>query len=97
MLGTVLLFAEAINAHFLVGAPADLVTMIAAGATGMSSLWLTKRGLTGLRNSRPPEPPARVALETALTVDEAQHKLSELAEKGHPDVRVEGSKLVYSL
>ena len=41
--------------------------------------------------------PARVALETALTADEAQRKLSELAEKGHVDVRVEGSKLVYSL
>lgn len=41
--------------------------------------------------------PTRVALETTLTVDEAQRKLSELAEKGHVDVRVEGSKLVYSL
>ena len=41
--------------------------------------------------------PARVALETSLTADEAQRKLSELAEKGHLDVRVEGSKLVYSL
>ena len=41
--------------------------------------------------------PARAALETSLTVDEAERSLSELAQKGHLDVRVEGSKLVYSL
>ena len=127
-----MLFADAITSEFLVGGPADLITLMAAGATGASSLWLTKRGVTGLWNSRPPAPPARrsergsprrdgsseketerqvleilqrhgevtparVALETSLTADEAQRKLSELAEKGHLDVRVEGSKLVYSL
>lgn len=105
----------------------------AAGSSGLSSLWLAKRGVTGLWNSRPLPPPpthrlerspsrrgknpekktewqvleilqrhgeitpTRVALETDLTVDEAQRKLSELAEKGHVDVRVEGSKLVFSL
>lgn len=41
--------------------------------------------------------PARAALETSLTVDEAERLLSDLAQKGHLDVRVEGSKLVYSL
>ncbi len=41
--------------------------------------------------------PARAALQTSLTVDEAEGLLSELAQKGHLDVRVEGSKLVYSL
>lgn len=41
--------------------------------------------------------PARAALQTSLTVDEAEQLLSELAQKGHLDVRVEGSKLVYSL
>lgn len=105
----------------------------AAGSSGLSSLWLAKRGVTGLWDSRPLPPPpthrlersasrrgknpeketewqvleilqrhgeitpTRVALETNRTVDEAQRKLSELAEKGHVDVRVEGSKLVYSL
>jgi hypothetical protein len=41
--------------------------------------------------------PARAALQTSLTVDEAERLLSELAQKGHLDVRVEGSRLVYSL
>ena len=41
--------------------------------------------------------PARAALQTSLTVDEAERLLSELAQRGHLDVRVEGSKLVYSL
>ncbi len=41
--------------------------------------------------------PARAALETSLTVDEAERLLGELAQRGHLDVRVEGSKLVYSL
>lgn len=41
--------------------------------------------------------PARAALETSLSVDEAERSLSELAQKGHLDVRVEGSTLVYSL
>lgn len=41
--------------------------------------------------------PARAALETSLTVDEGERSLSESAQKGHLDVRVEGSKLVYSL
>ena len=41
--------------------------------------------------------PARAALNTSLTVDEAERPLSELAWKAHLDVRLEGSKLVYSL
>ena len=41
--------------------------------------------------------PARAALQTSLTVDEAERLLSELSQRGHLDVRVEGSKLVYSL
>ncbi len=134
MLGTLVLTAEAAYSFAVAytSSPGVMLAALAAGtATGASSLWLTKRGLTGLWNSRPPSPPtrrstrdalrrgdsekeierqvleilqhhgevtpARTALETALTVDEAQRKLSELAEKGHLDVRVEGSKLVYSL
>lgn len=41
--------------------------------------------------------PTRAALETSLTVDEAEERLSALAGKGHLDVRVEGGRLVYSL
>ncbi len=41
--------------------------------------------------------PARAALQTSLSVDEAERLLSELAQRGHLDVRVEGSKLVYAL
>ena len=41
--------------------------------------------------------PARAALQTSLTVDEAERLLSELAQRGHLDLRAEGSKLVYSL
>lgn len=40
--------------------------------------------------------PVRAALEAALTVAEADRMLSELAEKGHLEVRARGGKLVYS-
>ena len=41
--------------------------------------------------------PIRAALETSLTVAEADRMLSELAQGGHLEVRVEGAKLLYSL
>ena len=41
--------------------------------------------------------PARAALETPLTVAEADRMLSELAKGGHLQVRVEGGKLLYGL
>lgn len=41
--------------------------------------------------------PARAALHTSLTVEEAERLLSDLAQRGHLDVRVQGSKLMYSL
>lgn len=41
--------------------------------------------------------PARAALETTLTVAEADRLLSDLAQRGHLEVRAEGGKLVYSL
>ncbi len=41
--------------------------------------------------------PARAALQTSLTVKEAEQLLSDLAQRGHLDVRVEGSRLVYAL
>jgi hypothetical protein len=41
--------------------------------------------------------PARAALETPLTVAEADRMLSDLAKGGHLEVRVEGGKLLYGL
>ena len=41
--------------------------------------------------------PARAALETPLTVAEADRMLSDLAKGGHLGVRVEGGKLLYGL
>ncbi len=41
--------------------------------------------------------PARAAMETSLTVAEADEKLKELAEGGHLDVRVRGGGLFYAL
>ena len=35
--------------------------------------------------------------QTSLTLGEAEHKLSELAEKGHLNVRAEGGRLIYVL
>ncbi len=40
---------------------------------------------------------ARAALETSLTVEEAERKLSALAAKGHLEVSVERGRLLYSL
>lgn len=41
--------------------------------------------------------PAQAAMETSLSVAEADEKLIELAEKGHLEVRVRGGGLFYSL
>jgi hypothetical protein len=40
---------------------------------------------------------AGVALETSLSVEQAERMLSELAGKGHLEVRVEHGRLFYSL
>ena len=41
--------------------------------------------------------PAQAAMETSLSVSEADEKLKELAEGGHLEVRVRGGGLFYSL
>ena len=41
--------------------------------------------------------PTRAALETTLTVHEADRMLSDLAEQGHLNIRAENGKLVYTL
>ncbi len=123
--------------HHLVDGSMDpsgfTIGLIATLVASVSSIWLLKQGLEGLKNTRALSPPhedrsirgsrhqtagseqnserqllevierngeitpARAALQTSLTVDEAERLLSDLAQRGHLDVRVEGSKLVYSL
>jgi predicted ArsR family transcriptional regulator len=41
--------------------------------------------------------PAQAAMETSLTVNEADKMLEELAAKGHLDVKVRGGGLFYGL
>ena len=41
--------------------------------------------------------PARAALQTSITVEEAEQLLSDLAQKGYLNIRVAGNQLVYSL
>jgi hypothetical protein len=41
--------------------------------------------------------PTQAAMETSLTVNEADHMLEDLAAKGHLDVRVRGGGLFYGL
>jgi predicted ArsR family transcriptional regulator len=41
--------------------------------------------------------PAQAAMETSLTVNEADEMLKDLAAKGHLDVRVRGGGLFYGL
>jgi len=60
-------------------------TLILALCSGTASMWLVAEEVVDRHK------------EITLTVDEAERSLSELAQKGHLDVRVEGSKLVYSL
>ena len=57
----------------------------------------TQRQLLEVIEANGETTPARAALQTSLTVEEAERLLSDLAQRGHLDVRVEGSKLVYSL
>ena len=57
----------------------------------------TQRQLLEVIEANGETTPARAALQTSLTVEEAEQLLSDLAQRGHLDVRVEGSKLVYAL
>jgi hypothetical protein len=70
---------------------------ITRGRTQESTEKSAERQLLEVIESQGEITPARAALQTSLTVDEAERLMSELAQKGHLDVRVEGSKLVYSL
>jgi hypothetical protein len=41
--------------------------------------------------------PLAAATKTSLTVSEADHMLSDLAQKGHLEVRIDGGKMSYAL
>ena len=67
------------------------------GWTIFPAFGLLVRGIAGLSEGRSGLPPAEAAMETSLSVAEADRMLRELAEGGHLDVRVRGGGLFYSL
>ena len=56
-----------------------------------------ERELLGALREREEISPTQAAMETSLTVEEADNMLEELAAKGHLDVRVRGGGLFYAL
>jgi hypothetical protein len=56
-----------------------------------------ERELLEALQSRGELTPAQAAMETSLTVNEADEMLKDLAAKGHLDVRVRGGGLFYGL
>jgi hypothetical protein len=56
-----------------------------------------ERELLGVLRDRGELTPAQAAMETSLSVSEADDKLKELAEGGHLEVRVRGGGLFYAL
>jgi hypothetical protein len=56
-----------------------------------------ERELLGALQRRGELTPAQAAMETSLTVNEADEMLEDLAAKGHLDVRVRGGGLFYGL
>jgi hypothetical protein len=75
----------------------DRVDLIAAQDSNETSMKSDERQLLEVIERHGKTTPARAALETPLTVDEADRLLSELAQKGHLQVRVEEGKVVYTL
>lgn len=56
-----------------------------------------ERELLGVLREHEEVTPTGAAMETSLTVEEADNMLKELATKGHLDVRVRGSGIFYGL
>jgi hypothetical protein len=82
--------------------------LLASGLAGLASERPEKRRGTSSVDDREHEllgalrehgelTPARVAMETSLTVAEADRRLKELAEGGHLEVRARGGGLFYAL
>ncbi len=88
--------------------PFVLVPMIVASARGVGGLFeaRARRSVDGEHREREllealarhgEITPARAALETTLSVAEADRMLSELAKNGHIEVRARGGRLGYAL
>ena len=86
--------------------PFVLVPMILASARGVGGLFEARRPVDGEHREREllealarhgELTPARAALETTLSVAEADRMLSELAKGGHIEVRAREGRLGYAL
>ena len=70
---------------------------LSEGKTGLAAAGGKERELLGALQAHGELTPAQAAMETSLTVAEADRMLNELAEGGHLQVRVRGGGLFYSL
>ena len=70
---------------------------LSESATELPSTNSKERELLGALREHGELTPARAAMETSLTVAEADEMLKRLAEGGHLEVRVRGGGLFYSL
>jgi hypothetical protein len=70
---------------------------LSEGKTELPSASGKERELLGALRDHGELTPAQVAMETSLTVQEADEMLKRLAEGGHLQVRVRGGGLFYSL
>jgi len=73
------------------------VAGLSEGRTALASGNGKERELLGALRERGELTPAEAAMETSLSVSEADRMLRELAEGGHLEVRVRGGGLFYSL
>ena len=73
------------------------VTGLSEGGTELSATNIKGRELLGALRERGELTPAEAAMETSLSVAEADEMLKGLAEGGHLQVRVRGGGLSYSL
>ena len=70
---------------------------LSEGKTELPSASVKERELLGALRNHGELTPAQAAMETSLTVEEADGMLQRLAEGGHLQVRVRGGGLFYSL
>ncbi len=88
--------------YFWVAFPA--IGMLGSGLAGLGEERRSRpvavdpeRELLAALRDRGEMTPAEVAVETSLSVDEADRRLRELAEAGHLEVRVRGGGIFYAL
>ena len=73
------------------------ITGLSERSTGLPAANGRERELLGALREHGELTPARAAMETSLTVAEADRMLKELAEGGHLEVRARGGGLFYAL